>query len=132
MSNPYIKHDDTLDVRDIANTIRHAIRNWDTEDERLDALEALKVYEEAFPGTPTFQDGDWEALADAWGELDGPTAIAESYFTEYTEEYLKELGYLPQDLAWFIKVDWEKTAEHVKADYTEFELEGTTYLIRLN
>lgn len=128
MSNPYIKHGDILDVRDIANTIRHAIRNWDTEDERLDALEALKAYEEAFPGTPTFQDGDWEALADAWGELDGPTCIAESYFTEYT----KETGFLPQDLAWFIEVDWEATADNLKADYTEFELEGTTYLIRLN
>lgn len=135
MSNEYIEHGDVLDVRDIAGHIREAASVVDaedcTEDEQAEALEALKAYAEAFPGYPEPEAGDWEALADAWDELDGPTAIRESYWEDYVAEYLKETGYLPSDLAWFIVIDWEKTAAHVLDDYTEFELDGVTYYIRL-
>lgn len=137
MSNEYIEHDDVLDVRDIAGHIREAASVVDaedcTEDEQAEALEALKAYADAFNDLTNIDHGeDWEALADAWDELDGPTMIRESYWVDYVEEYLKEIGYLPQDLADFIVIDWSATAENVKQDYTEFDLDGVTYYIRLD
>lgn len=136
MSNVYIEHGDVLDARDIAGHIREAASVVEaedcTEDEQNEALEALKAYAKAFPGYIELEEGNWEALEEAWGALEGPTAIRESYWEEYVEEYLKETDYLPQDLAWFIVIDWEKTGEHVKQDYTEFELDGVTYYIRLD
>lgn len=137
MSNEYIKHEDVLDVRDIAEYTREAAAVVDdaenyTEDECTEAAEALKAYAEAFNDLTNIDHGEnWEALADAWDELEGPTAIRESYWVEYIEGYLKEIGYLPQDLPWWIVIDWEKTAEHVKEDYTGFELDGVTYFIQL-
>lgn len=57
----------------------------------------------------------------------GETLIRDDYFTEYVEELLKDIGYLPVDLPLWIVIDWEETADNVKVDYTSAELNGVTY-----
>lgn len=139
MANEYIKHEDVLDVRDIAAQVRKAgyvAYDADTEDfsedERDEAREALEAYASALDRLGVDYEDGAESLAAAWEELDGPTMIREPHWENYVEEYLKELGYLPRDLAWFIEIDWSATAENVRQDYTDVELDGVTYYIRLD
>lgn len=84
------------------------------ERDELAALEALQ--EEAKDYAP-----DWEY---------GATLIRETYFSEYCEELLKDIGDLPQDLPGYIAIDWDKTADNLRVDYTEVDFDGTTYLVR--
>ena len=65
--------------------------------------------------------GDWEH---------GETLIRESYFVEYVEDLLKDCGDLPKDIPWYIVIDWEATARHIRMDYTEGNFDGVTYLMR--
>lgn len=60
----------------------------------------------------------------------GATVIAESYFTEYAEDLCKDIGDVPDDIPGYLAIDWEKTAENLKVDYTEIEYDGDTYLVR--
>jgi hypothetical protein len=60
----------------------------------------------------------------------GATLIREDHFVEYTQELLKEIGDLPQDLPNYLVIDWDATADNIKADYSEVEFAGVTYLAR--
>lgn len=62
----------------------------------------------------------------------GEQIIHEDYFTEYAEEFVKELGYLPDNFPYWIEnhIDWEGVADDLKADYTEAEYQGDTYYMR--
>ena len=67
------------------------------------------------------------------GEFDyGTTLIDEDDFTDYCEELVEDIGDLPRDLPSYIKnnIDWEGVAEDLKADYSEVDFRGTTYLYR--
>lgn len=102
--------------------------------ERIAELEALQDDNElteedgteldmltAFAKEGSVELEDWEY---------GVTFIREDYFVAYTEEMLKETGYFTGDLPWWIVIDWDATADHVKEDYTEFTLDGNTYYAR--
>lgn len=65
--------------------------------------------------------GDWYA---------GIPLIHENYFTDYVEELLKDCGELPRELPSYIAIDWEKTADNVRVDYTDVDFDGQTYLTR--
>ncbi len=60
----------------------------------------------------------------------GETMIRESYFVEYCQELLEDIGDLPKDLPHYIEIDWEKTARNIRMDYTEVDFDGVAYLIR--
>ncbi len=73
---------------------------------------------------------DLEDQANTSNWKDGETLIRESYFVEYVEEMLKDRGDLPKDIPWYIVIDWEATAENIKADYITIDFDGVDYLIR--
>ena len=52
-------------------------------------------------------------------------------FTDYCQEMLEDCGDLPKDLPSYIIIDWDETAENLKADYAETEFRGETYLYRV-
>ena len=60
----------------------------------------------------------------------GETLIPEEDFVSYCQELLQDIGDLPKDLPWYIAIDWDQTAENLKADYVEVEYLGNTYLVR--
>lgn len=62
----------------------------------------------------------------------GAMFISEDYFTDYAEELVKDVGYIPADLPEWIKdnINWDGVADALKVDYTEFEFRGTTYYAR--
>lgn len=61
---------------------------------------------------------------------DGETLIHERHFTDYCRDLVDDIGDLPRDLPHYIVIDWEATADNLRADYTEFTYAGHTYLVR--
>lgn len=66
--------------------------------------------------------------ADDW--YYGCTVIAESHFIDYAQNLVIDCGDLPNEIPNYIAIDWEKTANNLKADYTELEYNGVSYLVR--
>lgn len=64
--------------------------------------------------------GDWYPV----------TLIRDSYWVEYVEELLEDIGDLPKDIPHYIVIDWERTAHNIQQDYTSAEFDGVTYWAR--
>lgn len=60
----------------------------------------------------------------------GEALIRRSYWVEYVEDMLKDIGDLPQNIPHYIEIDWQKTADNIEADYTTVDYGGVEYLIR--
>ena len=100
-------------------------------EERQDADQALKDWdedngEELASLRQLNEEG--EQVAEDW--IHGATLVRESYWVEFVEEDLKELGYLPKDLPHWIEIDWERTAENVRQDYSTVDFGGVDYYVR--
>lgn len=107
--------DNYIDSRDIIARIEELERDEEAlDDDEKDELETLRKAAE-----------EGEQYARDWG--DGVTLIREDYFVDYCRE---DCGYLPKDLPWWIAIDWDKTADNMRGDYTEIEVGGYTYLVR--
>lgn len=124
--------DQTIDSRDIISRIEALTGAFeaagldfnnlpeDVGDDITDAaqeLKALKALEDEAEGYAA----DWRH---------GETLIRESYFTEWAEDYVSDIGDLPREIPSYLAIDWEKTANNLKVDYTEVDFDGVTYLIR--
>lgn len=92
------------------------LKPWMVSDDARELLILEALNEEGSSVT-----SDW-----AYGEL----LIHEDYFTEYCKEMLDDCGDLPSNMPDYIVIDWDATAENLKADYTEIDFDGTTYLVR--
>lgn len=94
---------------------RKALADWDAD--YADELGPLKAFAAEF-----------EDYCPDWNH--GVTLIRESYFTEYAEELVKDIGDLPKDIPGYLVIDWDATAENLKVDYTEGDFGGVTYFAR--
>lgn len=62
-----------------------------------------------------------------------PTMILESTFDLYAEELASDLGYMSDERtsSWpFNHIDWDAAAAELKHDYSSYEFDGETWLIR--
>ncbi len=63
----------------------------------------------------------------------GTPLIDEDYWVEYVEEELiKGCGDLPQDIPWYIEIDWDKTANNIRIDYGSIRYQDNTYYYRMS
>lgn len=62
-------------------------------------------------------------------ELAALKSLAEEA-SNYAAELLKDMGVLPNDLPWYVEIDWETTAGHIQQDYTAVDFNGVTYYVR--
>lgn len=107
-----IKDDQAQDDLDAAQA---ALDDWESEfAEELATLQSLA------------EEG--ENSASDWRR--GARLIRESYFVDYCRETVADLGYLPRDIPDYIEIDWEATANNLRADYSEVDFDGVTYLVR--
>lgn len=60
----------------------------------------------------------------------GETLIRYSYWQEYVQELLVDCGDIPENLPWYISIDWETTADNISQDYNLVEFDGIDYYIR--
>ena len=103
---------------------------------RLSELETdLEIHlEENEDGEDDFDDmEELEMLRDVCENIElyggsSETLISEDVFTEYVEEFLKDCFGI--DLPEFVVNDWESTADNLKVDYADVEIDGTTYYFR--
>lgn len=106
--------DELTELENAVNLAEDAITDWDADN--ADELKALKDLAEEGESSP-----DWEY---------GETLIRDSYFTEHVQELLADAGDLPRDLPWCIVIDWEETANNLRADYFSVDFDGVEYWIR--
>lgn len=96
-------------------------------------LDAYRAKGDAFDGLPEL--ATLKALRDEFKDYcpdwdGGTTLIRYSYWTEYVQELLADIGDLPRDLPSYIEIDWEATSRNIKVDYTEGDFDGVTYYAR--
>ena len=99
-----------------------------------DAKEAFAAFEEEYADEITHykEVSDFCEALSGYGDFEwGTDIIPESKFTDYCKEFAAECGYISADLPNWIKIDWEATADNIKAGYTEAYFEGDTYLMRI-
>lgn len=106
--------DDTIDSRELETYIDHMREELPPEELQsvLDFAAEFKDYAD---------DYDY-----------GEVAIHDDYFTEYTKELVCDVGYLPDNLPWWIAnhIDWSGVADELKMDYSAIEFDGQTYWTR--
>lgn len=115
---------DTIDSRDIIERIEYLegmkeeveLEGDPMDEEEAEELQQLKALAEEVDGY-----SGWD---------DGVQLIRESYFKEYCQELCEDIGDIPKDLPWYIVVDWEATARHLRVDYTGVDFGEVTYLVR--
>lgn len=66
------------------------------------------------------RNGDWYPA----------TLIRDSYFTDYAQELVEDIGDLPNGIPSYIEIDWDATARNIQMDYTSVEIDGETYWYR--
>lgn len=98
-----------------------AEEKWNKTEEGIELKKLTDLMEE-FRGCGGDEKwrGDWYPI----------TLIRDSYWEDYVEELLDDLGYIPKDFPHWIKIDWKETADNVQDDYTSGEFDGVTYWAR--
>lgn len=104
----------------------------ESQEEAISEAEGnLESAKEAFGDDEKEELVELENLESEIGEWrHGEAMIPESEFTDYIMETLEDCGTLPKDIPWYIAIDRDETAENCRADYSEVEYQGTTYLVR--
>lgn len=117
-------------------------------DDFLDQFEQYADMTESFEDI-RFQEEELESFVDHWSaELEkikaidkveeevgsefeyGILLISEMYFKEYIEEFVKDCGYISKDFPSWIEIDWKRTADNVRQDYSSVIYFETEYLYR--
>ena len=103
------------EIADKENEIQYCEFEYNRYSEELEELEALK-----------------EEISDNSDEgfEYGIQLIHENYIDDYLDELLEDCGYLPKDLPYWIKIDWQATYDNMKEDYNEIELNGNKFYVR--
>lgn len=62
----------------------------------------------------------------------GKVAIRYDHFTEYCRELTADLGWVPEELPWWINsaIDWDAVADGLSVDYSIIEFDGVEYYVR--
>jgi hypothetical protein len=106
--------------------------------EALDnAKDAYDAAEKDFGADEQKELAELENLRDEVGssrgkisEYGGPF-VDESDFEDYAQELAEDLGAIPRNVAWPCScIDWTHAAKELRADYSEVEWQGVTYLYR--
>ena len=64
--------------------------------------------------------GDWYPV----------TLISDSYFVDAMRELVQDIGDLPRDIPAYLEIDWEATANNLRADYSSVDIGELTYWYR--
>lgn len=133
--------DDTIDSRALAellaemasdrNDLEDAVNDADSPEVEATAKRELTEWDdehgEQYEALKDFCDSA-EQYCDDWTH--GVQLIEDSHWTEYAEQLTDDLGALPGGIPEWVVIDWEATADNLKADYTAVEWGAYTYWVR--
>lgn len=129
-------------LEEAINEAKEALQDKEDEEDE-DQEEALEELSEAVQVAEK-ELSDWleenkEELEDlervndecsGYGDWDhGETLISEDYFPQYAEELANDTGAVGGNSNWIV-IDWDATADNLKADYTTVDINGKTYYYR--
>lgn len=155
MRNAPSNTDDVIDSRDVIERIEEleaereqlaesvydansALRESVDDDEREVLDDALEKAKDRLDDWYNDNGDELKALKSLADEAEGyapdwhhgATLIRGTYFGEYAEEMLKDIGDLPKDIPHYIVIDWEATADNIREDYTAVDFDGIEYWVR--
>lgn len=122
---------DTFDIRDVI--------------ERFEELEGelSEAHDDSEPNAVLDMRAEHSAIEEFLGDVRGyggdeqwrgdwyPCGfIRDSYFTEAMRELVSDIGDMPRDIPSYLVIDWDATAENLRADYSSVEIDGVTYWYR--
>lgn len=91
------------------------LAEWDADNgDELKSLESL--------------NSEGESNASDWSH--GATLIRETYFVEFCKQDVIDLGDLPRNIPSYLEIDWDKTADNLKANYSTITFGGVDYYVR--
>jgi hypothetical protein len=131
-----LEHDSIIDLRDLEELAEKAVEVFNDEDSEEDEKEEAKELLEKFEsflsetGYAVSEPEDYAYSFRALADSRDTTLIADSYFTDYVEELVTDCGYISRDFPGWIHIDWEKTADDVKVDYSRYTIDGQEYWLR--
>ena len=152
MSTDFSNKSDVIDIRDVFERIEELEDELSPIEEKEDEIESLdpdedkeeiRVAKEELEKLRADLENEAEELKilmDFVGEFEGYggdeewrgswyplTLVNEDYWVEFCEQECKDLGYIKDDHPWWIKIDWEETAEIMQQNYTSGEYDGVTF-----
>lgn len=126
---------DIIDVRDIIARVEELEKDRDGYD-----ADALDAWRENYPGdeeelealTAILEDLEGNGGDEQWrGDWYPITLIRDNHFEDYAQELAEDIGAVNRDAEWPARhIDWKAAADELLMDYTETEIEGTTYWYR--
>ena len=134
--------DELKALRDAVTSAEDELREAESDPEHhtegSDAAELFNQAENAFDSArEAFGTDEQKELAEL-EELEsevsewsgGNTLIPESEFVDYCRELLEDCGDIPKNFPYYVVIDWDATADNIKADYSAVDFQGETYLYR--
>lgn len=119
--------------RDLLVSLADDLKDAETDEEREKIQGAIDDAESDFDAEEREEIGQLEELRDDIGETtfrDGCQLIHPRNFTDAMRELCEDIGDVPRDLPFYIAIDWEQTAENLKADYSLATFQGQDYYWR--
>lgn len=113
--NDLVEAQSEATTREDITAARENLEEWDAE--YGDELASLRKLND-----------DGEDASSEWSH--GVALIRESYWVDYVQELLEDLGELPKHIPHYIVIDWDKTADNIRVDYSELEFDGVTFYYR--
>lgn len=110
--------DPDTDAEDMQEA-KDALAGLDDEKAELAKLRAVLDDLKGNGGDEQFE-GDWYPVG----------LINESYFTDAMRELVQGVGGLLWDAPAYLEIDWDATAENLRADYSSTEIDGVTFWYR--
>ena len=119
--------DDIIDVRDViarVEELEELGHDGSDEDQDYVSPELVKLLEllgdmKGYGGDEQWR-GDWYPV----------TLIRDSYFVEAMQQLCEDIGDFPNGVPTYYVIDWEATAENLRADYSSVMFDGVTYWYR--
>ena len=132
---------DLESLNDELNDLQNELYDIENEDDYADKLEEIadkeneiqecefeySRYSKEFAELESLKE-EIESNSDEGFEY-GIQLIHENYIDDYLDEMLEDCGYIPKDLPYWIKIDWQATYDNMKEDYNEIELNGNTFYV---
>jgi hypothetical protein len=122
-----IEQYEALETELMSSYLEHAtneqsFNEWLATTEDNEELKELAIILDELKGSGGDEQwrGDWYPI----------TLIADSYFVDYCQELVSDIGDMPREIPSYIEIDWEATANNIKVDYSEIEIDGDTYYFR--
>lgn len=120
LSEPKEDEDTEEEAKAAESEAEIALAEWDDDNgEEFKALGGLLEELNGCGGDHQWK-GDWYPIS----------LIRDSYFVEAMQGLVQDIGDMPKDIPAYLEIDWEKTADNLRADYSSAEYEGVTYWFR--